>query len=164
MTSPFRAYEGVVPPIDVLLAALKQEGTKAQLFDATRVAGHDHLAAALAMAERAAQRGESGARDPGLEFLRYLAGERQIGKALAAMGLRPGRAVVGALVLDGGAGLDRVAGRFGWRRDDALLDPAARGGADGVLDAWGVDPAERASVPRPLDLVLERVALTDAWK
>lgn len=166
MTSPFRAYEGNVPPIDALLAALKQEGAKAQLFDATRVAGHDHLAAALAMAQRAALRGESGARDPGLEFLRYLSGERQIGKALAAMGARPGAGVVGGLLLDpeAGAALDRVAARFGWRRDDRLLDPSARGGADAVLDAWGVSAAERAAVPRPLDLVLERVALTDAWK
>ena len=160
----FRAYVGDVPSVETLLAALKEEGAKAQLFDATRVAGADHLAAARAMAERALARGESGARDPGLEFLRFLAGERQIGKALAAMGLRPGPAVVGAYVLDDGAALDRVAARFGWRRDDALLDPAARGGADAVLDAWGVGAAERAAVPRPLDLVLERVALTDAWK
>lgn len=160
----FRAYEGEVPTIDVVLSALKQEGAKAQLFDAARVAGHDHLAAALAMAERAAARGGSGARDPGLEFLRFLAGERQIGKALAVMGLKPGRAVVGALVLGAPDALDRVAARFGWRRDDALLDPKARQGDDAVLDLWGIAPAERALVPRPLDLVLERVALTDAWK
>lgn len=160
----FRAYEGNVPPIDELLAALKTEAAKAQLFDATRVAGPDHLAAALAMAARDASRGDAGARDPGLAFLRFLAGERQIGKALAAMGLKPGPAVVGALVLDDGTGLDRVALRFGWRRDDGLFDPARRGGAERVLDAWGIAPAERAAVPRPLDLVLERVALTDAWK
>lgn len=163
MTS-FRAYEGEVPPIEVLLAALREEGAKAQLFDATRVAGADHLAAALAMSERAAARGESGARDAGLDFLRFLAGERQIARALAAMGVRPGRGVIGAFVMDDGGALDRVAARFAWQREDALLEPEARGGLEHVLDAWGIPLAERAAVPRPVDLVLERVALTDAWK
>lgn len=93
------------------------------------------------------------------ETLLYAAGERQIGKALAFLGVQEG--TEGVAVVAWGADFGDVARALGWTRDDALLD-----GGPGVLDAFGVTPEERAMLPpaRWGELVLERVALTDVLK
>ena len=167
-----RMYLGDVPPIPVLLVALRDAGGDGtlQLLDGCLVAGRDHVASALAAARRARAADAAQAKDPGLELLRRAAGERQIQKALVFLGVKPGNArLVAAVPLAEGAdtAADALAKRLNWRRDDTLLEAEAReGGVAALLDAWSVGEAERAVVPRARwkDLVLERVALTDAWK
>ena len=127
-----------------------------QLLRADRVYGADHLRHAAALAARAIAEGRARTNDVATETLLYAAGERQIGKALAFLGIVEGVRAVAAV--SWGPAWTPPAG---WTRDDAALD-----GGPAVLDAFGIGEAERAMLPRERwgDLVLERVALTDAWK
>lgn len=143
------------PPLTDIKALLAHVPKGVQLLRADRIYGADHLRHAAALAARAFADGRARSGDLATETLLYAAGERQIGKALAFMGLAPGVASVAAVSWS--AWMPPA----DWTRDDAAL----AGGAH-VLDAFGVTPTERAMLPRERwgELILERVALTDVLK
>lgn len=145
-----------IPPLADVKALLASLPRGIQLVRADRVYGADHLRHAAALAERAVAEGRARSADVQTETVLYAAGERQIGKALAFLGLAEGvRAVA---VLSWGARWEPPAA---WARDDGAL-----AGDEGVLAAFGIGETERAVVPREKwgDLVIERVALTDVLK
>lgn len=72
-------------------------GCTVQAFDARYVADRKHLERAVKLADRARERGETIARDRGIEILLYAAGRRQIDEALD-MGLSEGELPVVLLV------------------------------------------------------------------
>ena len=160
-----RAYQATVGDVPSLLRRLAQArgALPVQLLRADRVHGADHLRLAAMLAARALAEGRARAADLPTETLLYAAGERQVGKALAFLGLAEGVQGVAALAwgAEAEAALDAFAVAEGWTRDDGLL----AGGPD-VLDAFGVTAEERAMFPRSRwgDLVLERVALVDVLK
>jgi tRNA threonylcarbamoyladenosine modification (KEOPS) complex Cgi121 subunit len=131
-----------------------------QVVRADRVVGAEHVRQAARLARRALAEGRAQANSLETEFLRYLAGERQVRSALAKMGLPE--------VADAA-----VAVAFGPKRHDALVHFAEALGAeedDGLasasmekLKAFGVsDAALAATTPaRRLDLALEAVAAVD---
>lgn len=160
-----RAYQADVTDVHALLARLAEaRGPHAvQLLRADRVYGPDHLRHAAALAARAVREGRARSADLPTETLLYAAGERQVGRALAFLGLAEGVSSVAAVAWgpEAEAALERFAQAEGWTRDDGLL----AGGPD-VLDAFGVPPEERALLPRARwgDFILERVALVDVAK
>ncbi len=151
------AYRGRVDDVKALLARIPKG---VQLLRADRVYGPDHLRLAARLAARAVAEGRARSADLPTETLLYAAGERQVGKAIAFLGLHAGVVAIAAVAWDRAA-LDALARAEGWTRDDALL-----AGGPTVLDAFGVSPEERAMLPpsRWDELVLERVALTDVLK
>ena len=151
-------WRGAAPPIPNLVARLSHLPGPVQLLRADRIMGRDHLRSAVEKADRAFEQGRNVATTWPLEVLRYAAGERQIGRALAFLGLAAGPAAVAVVLRGDPAEWHSLARALGWERDDAVLD-----GSDAVLDAWGIAPAARAMLPpdRRADLVLERVALSD---
>jgi KEOPS complex subunit Cgi121 len=158
MEPVIRGYRADALDLRALLAALR--GQPIQLVRADRVYGADHLRHAAALAARALAEGRARAVDLATETLVYAAGERQVQKALALLGLREDTRAIAAIAWDEGA-LDALATAQRWTRDDALLD-----GDERALDAFGVGEAERAMLPRARwgDLVLERVAFSDVLK
>lgn len=126
---------------------------------ADRVYGRDHLLHAARLAQRAVDEARARTTTVATETMLYAAGERQIGKALATMGLAPGVREFGVVVFEGD--LDAIVAAEGWTRDDSVLE-----GGEPALDALGISHEERALLPRDRwgDLVLERVALTDVLK
>jgi KEOPS complex subunit Cgi121 len=158
MTDPaIHAYRGKVGDVKALLARAPRN---VQLLRADRVYGRDHLLLAARLAAKALAQDRARSVDLPTETLLYAAGERQVGKALAFLGLQPGTIAIAAVAWDPGA-LDAFARAEGWARDDALL-----AGGPAVLDAFGVGAEERAMLPpsRWDELILERVALTDVLK
>jgi KEOPS complex subunit Cgi121 len=172
-----RLVEGVavVDDVDAFVAELgavgDAHGCTLQAFDARYVVDAAHLRRALALADRAIDRGENVARDRAVEVLLYAAGRRQIDRALA-MGVDEGRTPAVVLVA---AVSDADAERSPSDRVDAaaaavaaLLEPAETLGAyepDLVADFFGITDAERAATDAGLpDLVRERVALLDVEK
>jgi KEOPS complex subunit Cgi121 len=140
-----------------------EHGCAVQAFDARYVAGRAHLDRAVALADRAIERGENVARDRGVEILLYAAGRRQINQALE-MGVSEGEQPVVVLV-DG----DDEAGAAAAVTE--LLDatePTAGveyADAERVQDFFDVTDAERAATDADLAaLVCERVALLDVEK
>lgn len=149
---------------DVLMYAAKASRiAHVQVVRADRVVGPAHVRSAALHARRAFAEGRNHADRLEVEFTRYLAGERQIQKAIAKMGL-PQRADAAVLV---GLGTRRqdalkyLLHQLALDEDDALLeaDPAK-------LEAFGITRAaqEATTADRRLDLVLEAVAAVDLMR
>lgn len=160
------AMAGVKGPLklhDILFVARKSNRIASlQVVRADRVMGEDHVRSAARHARRAMVEGRNQAETVDVEFLRYLAGERQIKHALAKMGL-PEVAEAGVVVALGEKRQDALAhfiDTLGLREDDALLLP------DPKQLPHFVTPAALAATPveKHFDLVLERVAEVDMLK
>ena len=134
-----------------------------QVVRADRVVGADHVRQAARCARRAIAQGRAQANSLETEFLRYLAGERQVKSAIAKMGLPE--------VADAA-----VAAAFGPKRADALRhfgealgaeeDDALAAASMQKLRAFGVTDAMLAATTpaRQLDLALEAVAAVDLMR
>ena len=155
--------EATVEDVDAFveqLGAIGEEyGVAVQAFDARYVVGHEHLTQAVRLANRAAERGETIARDRAVEILLYAAGRRQINRALA-MGVDEGVAPA-VVVVDGIAdGADEAGAAAGVGE---LLDPATTLGEydrERVLEFFDISETELAATDGTLeDVVCERVAL-----
>lgn len=191
--TPIRLVEGVarVDDLDAFLAQVDAirdaHAVTVQAFDARYVVDRAHIERALALADRAAERGENVARDRAVEVLLYAAGRRQIDQALE-LGVEEGEHPVVVLVAaepeaegdadgedagaeDGDADAPDVA-------DDpvsaaatavaSFLDPAetlGRYDEARVRRFYGVTDAELTATEGDLaDIVHERVALLDVEK
>lgn len=146
-------YRGVVGDVKELLATVPKG---VQLFRSDRIFGRDHVEHAANLAQRATSEGRARAADVPTETLLYVAGMRQVAKALAFVGLQSD--VRSVVVVSWGVAWAPPAS---WVRDDDVIE-----GSDEVLDAFGVSVAERAMLPRERwgDFILERVALLDVAK
>ncbi len=122
-TPPLRLVEGRVSidDLDEFLSSLRaiadDTGAVVQAFDAALVVSDAHLREATRLAARAIARGETVARDPGVEILLYAAGRRQIDRAFE-LGVSAGDQWTVVLAADFGD----VPGS---PRPTADLDPAA---------------------------------------
>ncbi len=178
------AGSAAVADVDAFLAELsavgERHGCAVQAFDARYVVGHEHLARAVALADRAFERGENVARDRAVEILLYAAGRRQIDRAVE-MGVGEGEGdvvVVAAAPPDeggkGGGDADPAPAGEGSPEDReaaaaeavaGMLGPTAEYGVEGydadlVRAFFDVPDAEVAAAKGDVaDLVLERVAL-----
>ena len=149
-----------VPEVVRTLRAIGQESTAlVALFDADAIAGERHLLSAWAHLGRSRSRGEPRLRDRGAELALYVAGDDQLPRALAKVGVTDATercVLVAERPLDPAVLLER----FGLDPDPTAY-PRPVDAA--VLERLGVSEAERASVPPSAweGLVLERVALVD---
>jgi tRNA threonylcarbamoyladenosine modification (KEOPS) complex Cgi121 subunit len=129
------------------------------LFDARAIAGERHLLSAWAHMGRTRARGESRLRDRGAELALYVAGDDQLPRALAKVGVaEDSREFV--LLVERPRELDAVLGAFGLVRDDSIYP---RPPSEATLERLGVTKVERNAVPPAAweGLVLERVALLE---
>lgn len=162
-----RLVEGVasVDDVDAFVADLgeigDEHGAAVQAFDADYVADRDHLASAVAHANRAFARGENVASERAVEVLLYAAGRRQIRRALA-MGVDEGDSEV-VVAVDGG---DEAAAAAAVEGLLAELRPTLDGGDEATLrEFFDVSEAETGAAAGDLaDVVCERVALLDVEK
>jgi len=151
------------PTTESLVAALRQLSKESEalvaLFDARAIAGERHLLSAWAHLGRARARGEPRLRDRGAEFALYVAGDDQLPRALAKVGVSDSTEQF-VLVVERSRDPLALLERF-----ELVADPSAypRPVDASVLDRLGIDPVERNAVPPAgwEGLVLERVALLD---
>ena len=161
------ACQGVLGPLrldDVLFAATKANRiAPLQVVRHDRVVGADHVRSAAAHARRAFGEGRNHAERLEVEFTRYLAGERQIRRAIEKMGIEDG-AAAGLVVAFGPKRVDAVryfVHSLGLREDDGVL------AADHArLRAFGITDAQLAATDaeHQLDLALEAVAGVDLMR
>jgi tRNA threonylcarbamoyladenosine modification (KEOPS) complex Cgi121 subunit len=142
------------------LRALAQEAESlVALFDAESIAGERHLLSAWAHLGRARSRGESRLRDRAAEFALYVAGDDQLPRALAKVGVSEATEQF-VLVAEKPREVESLLDRF-----ELVADPTAypRPPSPATLGRLGIGPEERATVPPSAweALVLERVALVD---
>jgi len=145
--------------IRTLRALAAEADSLVALFDAEAVAGERHLLSAWAHLGRARSRGESRLRDRGAEFALYVAGDDQLPRALAKVGVSDSTEHF-VLVVEKPRELETVLERFVLVADPTVYP---RPPTAGTLDRLAVSPEERAVVPSSAweALVLERVALVD---
>jgi len=149
---------------DVLLYARKANRiAPTQVVRADRVVGADHVRSAALHAWRALREGRNHAKRIEVEFLRYLAGERQIQKAIEKMGL-PERADEAVLIALGDKRQDAVRyllHQLALDEDDHVALPS-----EAKLRAFGVTEAmmEATRPERRMDLPLEAVAAVDLMR
>jgi tRNA threonylcarbamoyladenosine modification (KEOPS) complex Cgi121 subunit len=152
-----------VPTTPSIIGTLRELGRESPalvaLFDARAVAGERHLLSAWAHLGRARSRGESRLRDRGAEFALYVAGDDQLPRALAKVGVSESTAQF-VLVAERPLEPSALLARF-----ELASDPSAypRPVDEAVLERLGIEEAERRAVPPTgwEGLVLERVALLD---
>ncbi len=151
------------PATEAIVRTLRElaKGSEAlvALFDARAVGGERHLLSAWAHLGRARGRGESRLRDRGAELVLYVAGDDQLPRALAKVGVSPATVEV-VLVAERPRDPNALLERFELDPDPSAyprpVDPE-------TLGRLGIEPAEWAAVPPSAweGLVLERVALLD---
>jgi len=145
--------------VRTLREVAKESPALVALFDARAVAGERHLLSAWAHLGRARGRGETRLRDRGAEFALFVAGDDQLPRALAKVGVSDSTEQF-VLVSERPHDPVSLLPRF-----ELVADPSAypRPVDEAVLDRLGIEPAERSAVPRSgwEGLVLERVALLD---
>jgi KEOPS complex subunit Cgi121 len=159
-----------IDDVDAFVARLGEietaHDTTVQAFDARYVVDRVHLERALALADRAIERGENVARERSVEILLYAAGRRQIDQALE-LGVSEGETPTVVLV-DGG---DERAAADAIR---TMLEPESESESESLLCAYDeervrkyfdIGEREIAATDATLsDLVCERVALLDVEK
>ncbi|MGP8071567.1 MAG: KEOPS complex subunit Cgi121 [Thermoplasmata archaeon] len=145
--------------VQKLRALAQDQPTLIALFDARSIAGERHLLSAWAHLGRSRTRGESRLRDRGAEFALYVAGDDQLPRALAKVGVSDQSEEI-VVVAERPLDPTELIGRFG-------LEPSStafpRPVDETTLDRLGIVVAERSSLPSSAweGLVLERVALVD---
>ncbi|HTT26564.1 MAG TPA: KEOPS complex subunit Cgi121 [Thermoplasmata archaeon] len=151
------------PSLSDLVARLRKLSASAEplvaLLDARGVVGERHLLSAWAHLGRSRARGETRLRDRGAEFLLFVAGDDQLPRALAKVGVASDTerfVLVGERPREPGP----LLGEFGLVEDADAYPRAA--GAE-ALDRLGISEEERRPMPPDAweGLVLERVALLE---
>ena len=150
---------------DVLFQAKKSSRiAPLQVVRADRVVGAEHVRSAATHAARAMREGRNHAKTLEVEFVRYLAGERQVKAALDKVGIPEAGATEGVLVAFGKHRKDALvhfADTLGLDEDDAVLQAT-----EAKLADFGITATQQsATTPdRRLDLVLEAVAAVDLMR
>ena len=130
------------------------------LFDAEKIAGFAHIESAVAHAKRSFAEGKQIARSLSMEILVYASGQRQCSLA-SKFGLHDGENKVYVLILDG----DEEKAAALVREIVTECEPFAPN-EERLKAEFGITDAEMeaAGENRIEELVIERVALVDAWK
>ncbi len=158
------ALTGVRGPLrleDILFTAKKSNRiAPLQVVRADRVVGPDHVRSAGMHAQRSFAEGRGHAKTLDVEFLRYLAGERQIKRALDKMGVPDGHPA-GVVVTLGEKRLDALehfVHTLGLATDDTLV-----AASEEKLRAFGVTDLQLAATTpsQRIHLALEAVAEVD---
>jgi tRNA threonylcarbamoyladenosine modification (KEOPS) complex Cgi121 subunit len=158
-----RRRQAGTPSRAELIQRLRNVGASGEglvaLFDARAIAGERHLLSAWAHLGRSRNRGEQRLRDRGAELALWVAGDDQLPRALAKVGLADDTETF-VVIAERPRTLGPVLEGFG-----LVEEPAAypRPPDSDTLERLGIPAAERAAVPATSweGLVLERVALLE---
>ncbi|HXY47248.1 MAG TPA: KEOPS complex subunit Cgi121 [Thermoplasmata archaeon] len=151
------------PSISEIIGTLRELNRDAEslvaLFDACAIAGERHLLSAWAHLGRARSRGEARLRDRGAELALYVAGDDQLPRALAKVGISESTDQF-VLVVERPREPAELLSRFGLIEDPSVYP---RPPDASTLDRLGIGPDERSAVSAAAweGLVLERVAMLD---
>jgi tRNA threonylcarbamoyladenosine modification (KEOPS) complex Cgi121 subunit len=152
-----------VPTTPDLVRTLREVAQESNVlvgvFDSRAVGGERHLLSAWAHLGRSRARGEGRLRDRGAEFALYLAGDDQLPRALAKVGVSDSTETF-VVVAERPVDPTRLLDRFGLTEDSGAYP---RPVDEVTLEKLGITPEERAALPASAweGLVLERVALVD---
>jgi tRNA threonylcarbamoyladenosine modification (KEOPS) complex Cgi121 subunit len=149
-----------IPEVVATLRDLSRESPAlVALFDSDAIAGERHLLSAWAHLGRSRARGDVRLRDRSAELALYVAGDDQLPRALAKVGVSDATERF-VLVAERPREPRELLARFGLEPDPSAYP---RPVDEAMLDRLGISASERSAVPPAgwEGLVLERVALVD---
>jgi len=157
------------PPsfMDQLQELAKKHSVMLQAVNADYVYGKHHIQSAVEHTLRAFSQKTNSLKAMELELLLYLAGERQIQKAIEKIGIRKGKQTIALIVLLekttslSAHGIKTLLSSLHIARDDSVLE-----GDIETLKRFNISPKAQQTVsPEHYeDLILEQVALVDIIK
>lgn len=158
---------GVAPPeisgriLKNLEVIDKELNTTSQVFDANTIAGPTHLVHAARLAIAAQDTGKCFADSPRLDLACWVAGERQIGRAIAKVGLKPGQFELAFLVVGDSVSWVRKAlaciSNLGVKQDGKVLQLSTEKEAK-LKRLFSISEKELSVAPLE-GLILERMAI-----
>lgn len=152
--------DDVKKTIGLVNDAADKTGSTVVLFDAEKIAGFSHIESAVMHAKRSFAEGKAIARSLSMEILVYVSGQRQCSLA-SKFGLHEGENSVYVLVMDGDEEKAADLVKEIVKECKPFSPNVERLKAEfGITDA----EMEAAGENRIEELVIERVALVDAWK
>ncbi len=131
-----------------------------QLVDSGLVAGLGHVEFAVSQAEKAFKRGENISKDPLLEVMVRMSGQRQINRAFEMFGLHDSTSVILISKRD----TEVLLNSNGWTHDDSALD-IDKAKFERIKAAFDIEEREIEAGTRGdrlaalVDIVKERIAL-----
>lgn len=140
----------------------KEEKTTSQLFDASHIAGLEHLLHSARLALIAQATGMNFADSPNIELLCWVAAERQISRAFEKVGLRRDSDTAAILVLGDSKlqvkkVLEEIHQGLGIKREDGVLELTEQK-IPKLIKSFSISKEEMKFAP-VRRLILERVAL-----
>ncbi|MEM2934216.1 MAG: KEOPS complex subunit Cgi121 [Halobacteria archaeon] len=152
--------------LQMIKAISQQFNVTIQFFDAAKIAGEEHVKAAVEKAIRAMERRRNISQDLGVEILLYAAGNRQIQRALE-MGIKEGRnEAVTVIVGDEVEDVERAIATLKKIILEADVLKYTEGKKKAIINYFHITPLELEAVGEEKipKLLLERVALLDISK
>ena len=145
--------------VETLRALGNEGGGLVALLDADAIGGERHLLSAWAHLGRARARGEGRLRDRAAEFALYVAGDDQLPRALAKVGVSDSTEGF-VLVAEKPRSVSQLLIRFDLDPDPTVYP---RPPGESTLERLGITESDRATVSRSSweGLILERVALIE---
>ena len=146
--------------VERALEIIKKHDSEAQILNATRVCGREHLEVAYEHARRAFQEGRNKSRSIGMETMLYASTKRQIKEAIEFMGARvEGEYAFIFFNLDEKKAVEIVK-ELGLEVDDKVLEPSM----EKLL--YFVEEQEMQTVDKSFyfDLLFEKVAMVELMK
>lgn len=138
----------------------KETGSVIVLFDAAKIAGKPHIESAVMHAKRSFADGENISRSLSMEILLYASGQRQCSLA-PRFGLQEGENLVYVLILDGETekAKEEILGIVSETEEISAEKETLKKEFD-ITD----EELEVVGEDRIGELVLERIAMIDAWR
>lgn len=151
--------------LQAIKAISKQFNVTIQFLDAVKIAGEEHVKAAVEKAVRAMERGRNISQDLGVEILLYASGNRQIQRALE-MGIKEGRNEAVTVIAGEVEDVERAVAALEKLIVKADVLKYTEGKKKAIIDYFHITPLELEAVGEEKipKLLLERVALLDISK
>lgn len=148
--------------LEELAKADEKNGTTSQLFNASRIAGKEHLVHAARLALISYSTGINFASSLNIELVCWTAAERQISRAFEKVGLRRGDRYLAILTLGDSRtqvkqAMAKIVNGLELKRDDGVLKLTPQKVSE-ISDAFSISRGELNIAPIQ-KLVLERMAL-----
>lgn len=145
-----------------LARADEKNKTTSQLFNASRIAGNEHLVHAARLALIAHSTGKNFASSLNIELVCWVAAERQISRAFEKVGLRKGDRHLAILTLGGSRtqvkrAITEIVHELELKQDDDVLKLTPQKISE-ISDVFSISKSELKLAPIQ-KLVLERMAL-----
>ncbi|MDO9522804.1 MAG: KEOPS complex subunit Cgi121 [Methanocorpusculum sp.] len=152
--------ENVADTLKKINSIGKETGSVIVLFDAAKIAGKPHIESAVMHAKRSFSEGKNIARTLSMEILVYASGQRQCSLA-PRFGLQKGQNQVYVLILDGDVerAEEEIRGLIEESNEVTATRETLKKEFDISEEEIGVVGEDRIG-----ELVIERVAMLDAWR